>query len=247
MSIFKTDFKPYFLIALLLFSQKGFAQNFWEKSHLGIGVGAMKYKGDIFNPYTRFAFQANYTYELTDHFNIRGQAFFGSVGASDASATAFNINGYVRPHPFESRIKEASLLVEYNLLNMNEGSKWTPYLFAGAGFFHYQPYHTEYDATANRFYRVAYFATDKRNKLDVPFGGGIKYGLSDNIRLNLETNIRYTTTNDLDGYNPPNEGKDWFYSFTLGISFKLGGDYHSGKSGGNGAKYNSKKCPPIYQ
>ncbi|WP_447642294.1 MULTISPECIES: DUF6089 family protein [Chitinophagaceae] len=234
----------------LLFSTgKSWGQSFWEKSHLGIGVGAMKYRGDIRDPFTRFAFQGNYTYELTDHLDLRAQAFLGSVGASDASVTpvTYDNTSYNRPHPFESRITEASLLVAYNLLNMNEGSKWTPYLFAGIGYFHYNPYQTIYDATTNRYHKQSYYATDKRNKPNIPMGGGIRYGLNDNIRLNLEANFRYTTTNDLDGYNPPKDGKDFFYSFTFGVSFRLGGDYNTRKNSGGKSKSSSRKnCPPVY-
>ena len=228
-------------------------QSFLEKSHIGMGVGAMKYRGDIRDPYTKFAFQGNYTYELTDHLHIRAQAFLGSVGASDASTPIFagtDGNGsYSRPHPFNSRIQEASLLVEYSLLNMNGGSKWTPYVFAGVGMFHYTPYYTVYDPNTNRYNDYKYYATDKRNKPNIPFGGGIRYGLTDNIRLNLETNVRYTTTNDLDGYNPPKDGKDFYYSFTFGISFRLGGDYSSKTNAGKGSRSksrNGKNCPPVY-
>ncbi len=230
------------LTVLCLSSEKGFSQNFWGKSHVGVGVGALSYSGDILNPKTKLALQGNYTYELTDHFNVRGQLSFGNIGATDASAPNYSSPAnplYARPHPFKSKIQDVSLLVEYNLLNMNGGSKWTPYIFSGVGFFHYVPYDTRNN--------TVYYATDKRNKLNIPFGGGIKYGLTDNIRLNLETNIRHATTNDLDGYNPPNEGKDWFYTVTLGVSFRLGGDYSSNKSGGSGKnRTNRKNCPPVY-
>ncbi|PZP41936.1 MAG: hypothetical protein DI598_17600 [Pseudopedobacter saltans] len=247
MLVLKNKFALRFLFFLftIVISSGLFAQSFLERSHIGIGIGAMKYRGNIADPYTKFAFQGNYTYELTDHFSLRGQLFFGSIGASDASWPVGANSLYTRPHPFHSRIQEASILVEYNLLNMNQDSRWTPYVFAGVGYFHYTPYHTEYDQSTNRFYDVVYYATDKRNKLNIPFGGGIKYGLTNNIRLSLEANVRYTTTNDLDGYNVPNESKDFYYSGTLGISFRLGGDY-SKKRGGKASRYNSKDCPPVY-
>lgn len=248
-SKYLATFRLSFVFILLLSCfQKGFGQSFWEKSHIGIGVGAMKYRGDIRDPYTQFVFQGNYTYELTNHISLRGQAVFGSVGASDASTSAIQYQNILfnRPHPFRSKIQEASLLVEYNLLNINESSKWTPYIFGGMGYFHYSPYHIEYNQATNRFDKVPYFATDKRNKVSVPFGGGIKYALNENIRLNMEVNVRYTSTNDLDGYNPPNDGKDFFYTGTVGVSFRLGGDYSRKNSGGKSKSSSRKDCPPVY-
>ncbi|MFT4203637.1 MAG: DUF6089 family protein [Chitinophagaceae bacterium] len=236
------------------------SQTFWEKSHLGIGVGAMQYNGDLRNTYTKFAIQGNYTYELTDHFNLRGQVFFGSVGASDGDTPPFEnewtdeANGIrnpeARPHPFNSQIQEASILGEYNLYNMNDGKKWTPYVFAGLGYFHYNPYYTWYSTSDNRYYNYRWATEGSHQRINIPFGGGIRYGLTDDIRLNLEGNFRYTTTDEIDAYPPPtrdwSKTKDYFFSVTFGISFRLGGDYHK-KSDGKSSKFNDRKCPPVYQ
>ena len=232
---------------IVLSQNASFAQSFFETSHIGLGIGAMKYRGNISDPYTRFAIQGNYTFDITDHFSVRGQLALGSVGASDASTPAFKAKNPLldRKHPFYSKIMEGSFLIEYNLLNMNEGSKWTPYIMGGVGYFHYVPYKTLDNAKNERVLDGVYYATDKRNKLNIPFGGGIKYGLTDNIHLSMEVNVRYTTTNDLDGYNVPNESKDFYYTGMLGISFRLGGDY-SKKEGGKSNRYNSKNCPPVY-
>ncbi len=242
-----------FALGLCFFiTSRAFSQTFWEKSHIGVGFGAMKYMGDIPRPFTKFAIQGSYTYELTDHINIRGQAFFGSLGASDNPSI---VNPAMdRPHPFETRIQEASILGEYNLLNMNDGKKWTPYGFIGIGFFHFTPYYTQYDAATNRYNDYGYPITSSK-KLNIPFGGGFKYALTDNIRLFAEGSFRYTTTDEIDGYVPTMypgytraKANDYFYSLMLGVTFRLGGDY-SRKDGGSGSgksKFSDRKCPPVY-
>lgn len=246
--------KHYFILAIstTLFSflyKKGLSQTFWEKSHIAIGVGAMKYQGDLPNEYTKFVFQGSYTFELTNHINLRGQLAFGSLGASDNPAIQNPNMG--RPHPFNTRIQEASVLGEYNLFDLNNGKKWTPYGFIGLGFIHFAPYYTAYDANDNRYINYGYPVSSNK-KLDIPFGLGIKYALSDNIRLFAEGNYRYTTSDEIDGYQPTNypgytraKVNDYFLSGVIGISFRLGGSYKS-ESGGNKSKYNSNSCPPVY-
>ena len=213
----------------------------------------MRYMGDIPDPYTKFAVQGLYTYELSGHVNIRGQLFLGSFGASDDPK--FVNPAMDRPHPFNTSIEEASILGEYNLLNMEEGKKWTPYGFIGLGFSHFVPYFTQYNPATNRYnnYRYAVSAT---KKLNVPFGIGIKYGLTENIRIFMEGNFRYTTTDEIDGYQPTDfpsykkaKANDYFYSGTIGISFRLGGNYQRDKNSGSGKKNsqrNRKNCPPVY-
>lgn len=237
------------LICTLLFSclfHKGFAQSFWEKSHLGIGAGVMQFQGDIKNPSTKFALQGMYTYELTGHINIRGQLFFGSLGATDASSPPYQLGSYSRPHPFHTAIQEASLLGELNLFNLNDGKKWTPYGFIGIGYFHYRP--KKDDGTD-------WGIKDVPRKLNVPFGLGLKFALSDNIRLFAEGNYRYTTTDEVDGYQPTDipsyrgsKINDYYLSGTIGLTFRLGGDYRGSRNGGGRSKSSSgrKGCPPVY-
>lgn len=224
----------------LTVSSQAFSQTFWDKSHVGIGVGGMQYLGDIPHPFTRFAFQGSYTYELTDHINLRGQAFFGSLGARD------NPN---RNHSFDTRIQEVSILGEYNLFNMNEGKKWTPYGFIGVGLFHFAPYYTAQDG------KDYGWPTSANKKLNIPFGAGLKFALTDKIRLFGEGNFRYTTTDEIDGYQPTDNPSykrakinDYFFSMTFGLTFRLGGSSHGdGGSDKVRSRYNSKSCPPVYQ
>ena len=234
--------------SFLYFNAK--SQSFWEKSHIGVGIGVTRYQGDIPMPYNKFIIQGNYTYELTNHINIRGQLAFGSLGASDDN----NIQdkSMDRPHAFNTRIQEVSILGEYNLFSMNDGKKWTPYGFIGLGFFHFVPYRTIYDDKSKRFVDDPWPVSSTK-KLDIPFGLGFRFALTDNIRLFVEGNYRYTTTDEIDGYQPTSytqykraKANDYFLSGVVGVSFRLGGDYKSHNNGGGKSKHNNRNCPPVY-
>lgn len=239
----------FMLAAFCLLSAKGFSQSLWEKSSIGIGIGGIKYSGDIPNEFTKLAFQGFYSYKLTDHISLRGQFAIGTVGARDNG----NINSPMgRPHPFESRIQEASILGEYNFLNLQE-YKWTPYVLAGIGFFHFQPFFTQYDPTTNRNQDYGYSVSSNK-KWSFPIGLGFKYAITDKIGLFVEGSFRYTNTDEIDGYQPTDfpiykkaKVNDFFGTGTAGITFNLGGNANNDGGGKRSSKYNSNRCPPVYQ
>ena len=94
-----------------------------------------------------------------------------------------------------------------DLNNLNE-RKYSPYFFAGLAVFHYNPY--AYDANRNKVYLkplstegegVAGYPDRKQYSLTqmaIPFGGGIKFALTDNIRIGLEVGLRKLFTDYLD-------------------------------------------------
>lgn len=229
-------------VTFCLFNTK--AQTLGEKLHIGIGFGPMRYYGDIYSEYTQFSMAGNLSYELSDHFYLKGQITLGSVGASD-QGTQRNPN-----HPFRSNIQEISIMPEFNLLNMNEGSKWTPYIFVGVSYFHYKPFYDTYNDKTTRYDRSYYTLSSAPRKLNIPFGGGIKYGISDNIRLFAEGNFRLTPTDEIDAFQAKSSSikNDVYYNFLFGVTFRLGGDYSSHKSGKSGGKNrkNLQNCPPVY-
>ena len=106
---------------------------------------------------------------------------------------------------FQSNITEFSLLGEltvFNLYNIN----WSPYGFAGISVYRFnpfvrdsgekvflQPLTTEgqgLPGTNVKPYQLTQFA--------IPFGGGVKFNLSDNIRLGVEVGLRRLFTDYLD-------------------------------------------------
>jgi hypothetical protein len=242
--------KNFIAICISLCAFNCMAQSLGEKLHIGIGFGPMRYYGDIYSEYTQFSMAGNLRYELNDHFYLKGQITLGSVGASDQGSARQTL------HPFRSNIQEISIMPEYDLLNMNEGKKWTPYVFIGLGYFHYKPFYYEYNEDTKRYDKIDgstdpnYKLSSVPRKLNIPLGGGFKFALNDNIRLFAEGNFRLTPTDEIDAYQYKSSSykNDVYYNFLFGVTFRLGGDYSrqkSGKSGG-GSKRNLQNCPPVY-
>ena len=98
------------------------------------------------------------------------------------------------------------LLGEYYLFNLNE-RKYSPYFFAGLAVFHYDPY-----AYLNRQkYYLRPLSTEGQditgypdrknyslNQLAIPFGGGVKFAVNENLRVGLEVGLRKIFTDYLD-------------------------------------------------
>jgi len=130
-----------------------------------------------------------------------------------------------RDWEFNSRVTEFSALMEFNFLDyVNNYSefRYSPYAFFGLGY-------------------SLFKGVDDKNKstLIIPFGGGVKYLLSDQLTLGLELGFRPTTSDELDKLvstlpstgTPPADPKtanfgnphtkDWYYSLGLTLSYTL--------------------------
>ncbi|HVG11800.1 MAG TPA: DUF6089 family protein, partial [Flavisolibacter sp.] len=115
------------------------------------------------------------------------------------SARARNLN-------FESKISEFSLLGEFNVFNL-ENIRWTPYAFGGIAIYHFNP--STFDSSGIKYY-LQPLSTEGQGlpgydtkpyaltQFAVPFGGGIKYAISDNVRLGFEVGMRKLFTDHLD-------------------------------------------------
>lgn len=193
------------LLAGILFPLCTHAQ--WNVNLFG---GFSNYIGDLqSSPYTTSqangAFGAGLQYDLTGHFSLLSNLTYGRISAADgyskqADLRARNLN-------FESVIGEWNFLLEYNLLDLRD-HRLTPYVFAGAALFHFNPY--AYDSAGKKVYlrplstegeglpeypgRKPYALT----QLSIPWGGGIKFRVSDRVVVAYEINMRKTFTDYLD-------------------------------------------------
>jgi hypothetical protein len=191
-------------VSLLLLSHNLFAQ-----FHLGIFGGTSSYNGELndklFNR-TKPAVGLSLNYELSDRVMLRSGFTYGSLEGGDV----FWDNQFLKENRnlhFKTNLLEASLVGEltaFNLYNI----RWSPYAFAGVALFHYNPY--TYSSSGEKVYlkplstegqglpqypeRSPYNLTD----LSIPFGGGVKYNLSDKIRIGLEIGWRKLFTDYLD-------------------------------------------------
>lgn len=181
-----------------------------QRLHVNLFGGFANYQGDLQDkPVTlgqsNAAFGAGIKYDLTNHFSLRAGLMYGSVQAEDSKNSDSAL--IVRNLSFKSRIFEGNLLFEYNLFDLTV-RKFTPYAFGGLAIYHFNPF--AYDTLGNKIYlqplstegqglaqypdRKSY----KRTQFAIPFGGGIKLRVSDNIVLGYEMGLRKLFTDYLD-------------------------------------------------
>jgi hypothetical protein len=184
-----------------------FTQAQWNLNLFG---GFSNYIGDMqHRPYTtkeaNGSFGLGLQYDLNPHFSLLTNFTYGKVSASDAQDN--KTNNRARNLSFESKITEWNVLAEYNLFDLSE-HRLTPYVFAGVALFHFDPY--AFDSLGNKVYlhilstegeglpqypnRKPYSLT----QFAIPFGGGIKFRISQGVTLAYEIGLRKTFTDYLD-------------------------------------------------
>lgn len=178
-----------------------------QRIHVGVGGGLANYNGDLLDKLyakklTNGFIGFTVHYELTDQILIRGAYNFARVNGSDA----FNHkDNRLRNLQFESTISEFSVVGEYYLFNLYE-KRYSPYGFIGLGIFHFDPY--THDSSGRKVF-LKPLSTEGQgiypNKKPyslwqpaIPFGGGIKFAITENLRIGFEIGIRKLFTDYLD-------------------------------------------------
>lgn len=185
--------------------------SFSQRLHVGVFGGVAAYSGDLNEKIypkklTNGVIGASLNYELTDNFMLRGQLSYAVVGGDDRYSKSAELRS--RNLNFESKILEASLVAEYYLLNLYD-NRFSPYVFAGLGFYHATPY--TYSPTDGSKVFLRPLRTEGQGlpgypgsplesnyQFNVPLGGGIKYAISDKVHLGLELGIRKLFTDQFD-------------------------------------------------
>lgn len=205
LTICKTVFmKKVFFLSFLFLSHAAFAQ-----FHMGVFLGGTNYIGDLNDkPYkrTKGAFGLSLNYEVSDRVMLRTGFNLGKVeGGDQFSGSEFQKEN--RNLSFQSSISEFNLIGELTAFNLNN-IRWSPYAFAGIAVYHFNPYvrdssgakiflkplSTEGEGLTAYPDRKPYSLT----QFAIPFGGGIKYNINDNVRLGLEVGFRRLFTDYLD-------------------------------------------------
>jgi opacity protein-like surface antigen len=203
LTISKTAFMQRTLFLLALFvSQSLFAQ-----FHFGAFLGGSSYIGDLNDkPFkrTKPSLGISLNYELSDRVMLRSGFTVGTLeGGDQYSGTEFLKQN--RNLSFQSRLADFSLLGEVTIFNLYD-INWSPYVFAGISTFHFSPYAFD---SGQRIYLqplttegqgLPSSQQDKYNltQFAIPFGGGVKFNLNENIRLGVELGLRRTFTDYLD-------------------------------------------------
>jgi opacity protein-like surface antigen len=180
--------------------------SFSQKLNLNLFLGTSNYEGDMqanFFTFTQpgLAIGGGLSYQVTERFHIRAGITYASIQADDKK----NPKVYFRNLNFKTSLQEFHLAGEYYLLT-DEISKISPYVFGGIAVYHFNPYTTD---TAGTKYFLPPLSTEGQGftpgrepysltQFAIPFGGGIKYAISDNIKLGIEVGMRKLFTDYLD-------------------------------------------------
>jgi hypothetical protein len=172
---------------------------------VGLFGGGSYYIGDL-NPGMHFlmtkpAYGLVARLNLDSRWAVRLSAYRGGIAGDD------NISNKVagRELKFESDLTDISAVIELNFFNYVTGSTRnfvTPYIFAGIGFFMFNP---EADGVALRDLgtegqNVGFDGRSRYQTAQVafPFGIGFKYSLNKRFGFALEWGVRKTMTDYLD-------------------------------------------------
>ena len=199
-----------FRLLFLVLCSTGSATLPAQDIYLNIMGGFSNYQGDIQSK--RFtlnqagaAFGAQLIYELSPRISLRGGLMYGKIQGSDAKSE--NTVQVKRNLNFESNIFEGHAGVEINLLDIYT-KRISPYIFGGIALYKHNPF--TFTPTGRKIY-LQPMSTEgqglqaypnrkqyKLTQLSIPFGGGVRLAVSDNLRLGFEVGLRKTLTDYLD-------------------------------------------------
>lgn len=169
-------------------------------------AGMSNYQGDLqAKRFTlgqaHFAVGFGLAYSLSDRLYITGNFKTGKISADDKKSS----NNTLRNLSFASPVNEVSLGLEYDLYNLNE-QFITPYFFAGLAVFHFNP--STIDKSGKKVFLQplgtegqGFFDGRKKyslTQLSIPFGGGVKIAVNEQVRIGVEIRLSKTFTDYLD-------------------------------------------------
>ena len=185
------------------------AQELDKSATISLFTGAMNYQGDL-NPNSFKYSHSNFTgglilrKPLNRWFTLRAGVTMGKIKADDKWNRDYL---QVRNLNFTSDIKEAYLGLELTVLDISS-KRFTPYLYGGIAVFHFNPW--TYDNNSTKTYLktlstegqgLPQYPTQKPynlTQLALPFGGGLKFAVSDDFSVGIEFSQRKTFTDYLD-------------------------------------------------
>ncbi|MDP4264111.1 MAG: DUF6089 family protein [Bacteroidota bacterium] len=190
----------FFLYFLPLFAT---AQNLYVSGRIGMA----NYQGDLKAKSLSFSQSSllgsiGARYDLSEHLTARSYLTLTSLKADDKNGTA---EMQLRNLNFKTKIFDWELAMQYSLFSFND-KWWTPYVFAGIGYFHFRPY--TQDPNGNKVF-LQPLSTEgegfipgvknyKLGQFNIPFGFGGEYSLNEDMRLGLEFGYHKTFTDYID-------------------------------------------------
>lgn len=183
-----------------------------QKVVLSVAGGPAIYSGDLqLGNFTvklsNEAFGAAVGYKINPHILVSANLMLANISASDSNVTNAPFKQR-RNLSFHTDIQEFTVQLQYDIFAITRAHQFAPYVFAGAGFFHFNPW--AYDRNGKKTFlqplgtegeglpqypdRKIYSLT----QATIPFGVGIKYSLSENITVGAELSFRKIFTDYLD-------------------------------------------------
>ena len=173
-------------------------------------AGIAQYNGDLTQQAVSFkrikpAVGFNVKYNSGDLLDLRVGFLFARVGADDKDNKREDYQA--RNLSFKTNIQELSVCAEFNLVDP-EVYLQVPYVFAGVGVFHFNPF--SYDNEGNKTYLrplstegegIADYPARKEYSLFqfcIPFGAGLKIKTTDQWQISWEFGYRFLITDYLD-------------------------------------------------
>lgn len=197
--------KKNFFFVLILLASVSVAQ----PVRLHLMGGFANYSGDIQQRsitlnQANTVISAGGTFNVTNKLALRSDYSFAKLGADDKLNKAYL---RVRNLNFKTIIQELTLMGEYDFI-APDAQRLTPYVFAGIGVYNFSPY--SLDSAGNKVFLVG-LSTEgqglpeyagrkvyKKTQLNIPYGAGIKYALSEDLYIGFEIGFRKLFTDYLD-------------------------------------------------
>jgi opacity protein-like surface antigen len=203
------------LLSILCFASASFAQRdttqhrkAMSRYNLELGLGLASYYGDLTQKATpfnqpHFATSAGISYQLSSRLQPSFAVSFLKVGADDKKNSRADLK--LRNLNFKSLVWDFNLGLQFNILKEKD-SRLSPYLYAGVGLFHFNPY--TYDRNnVKRYLQPLGTEGQKLNNADnaysltqfqIPYGGGLKYKVSNRVQVKVDLLFRKIFTDYLD-------------------------------------------------
>lgn len=239
----KVNFQYYKFSFVLWFLFVGYQSDLKaQRYEFGGGLGVAAYSGDIirkidpgqFGPQVTLFGKRNFDNVWTLRVGINVATLEGDDRKNPIDAAAV-----VRDARFKVGMLEGSAVLEFNFLDYLRNDSqfnFSPYAFFGIGY-------TVFSGSGNT-YAFNPVEDYSLSSVVIPFGGGIKYRITDRMTLGAEVGFRPTMSDFLDkidsslpeipryidntnpnmpygiNYGNPND-KDWYYFFGFNLSYIL--------------------------
>lgn len=209
----------------IFFAHHALGQN---TSELGVGLGALNYKGEISPEYrmlnNRPAFSLFYRKDVSAPVTLRATATYGMLRADDAKSTDDSGNtlplAQYRQASMKGSLLDVAGTLEYNFFdyhNRRDKVHFTPYVFVGvAGFLAF---------TQTTSPQPAFKQSGTTPGIAIPAGVGLKLALSTHWNLGLETGARKAFSDLIDHVKDQSPAlanrhdQDWYYYTGISLSY----------------------------